>query len=347
MHGRARDESESMTEQLETTAWADVVSQWNRSHGPRLQIRDCDLQWNLSQQNLVRYRTTRLARVPVIVAVATPQGVAAGLLANSLWLSLWGEIPPGTETGFLRAFQDLAEREGKSRLVIGADEFHFLPGVPLGEPGGQGERFAQSLRDLRFEGSEVADFIGSLKTEPVATYIAESNAQAEEQGWRFEPVLDTAEKAAMAVFLAREFPGRWTREFQFWAERVDTRRAFWMALRLDSDAILGFARIAIRDRLAPLDTGWSPGALRLPLRAADDESRGWTGQDGCLGPIGVASSQRGQGAGKVLLGKTLETLRKNNAGRVCIDWTNAFKYYLPLRLEQARTYWAAWKNGLD
>jgi predicted GNAT family N-acyltransferase len=330
---------------LEAQDWRPVVAEWNRTHGLAYQVRPSDVSWNFSEQDLVRYRVTKVATTSVIVATATPQGIAAGLSQPSLWLALWGEIPEGREPEFLDGFRALGKQEGKTRLVLGADEFHLVPGVPVTDIAG--ERLKAALQAAKFEGSEAGDFIGPAKSPKVDAYLNDAVAQANNDGWRFLPVETRDEEDALYAFLAKEFAGRWTREFAFWRSRQDTRRAYWHSLKHQGDEILGFARMAVRGKQKPLDQGWSPGALRLPLRTADDMKRDWLEQDACLGPIGVASSQRGKGAGRVLLGRVLESLQAHNAGRVCIDWTNAFKYYYPLGFEISRQYWTAWKSGLD
>jgi hypothetical protein len=83
-----------------------------------------------------------------------------------------------------------------------------------------------------------------------------------------------------------------------------------------------------------------PGALRFPLAAGSVDSP----FDASLGPIGISSSERGRGAGKVLLGLSLQLLLDKNAERLCIDWTNAYNYYKPLGLQVVRRYRSALKD---
>ena len=317
------------------TTSLEVLMQWNRCHGPSFQISESDLRWNLREQDHVHYRTEKLGGVPVIYALASDRGLAAGLAGGNLWLSLWGEVASGQENEFARALVALAAREGKSRIATAGDEFHFLPGVPEGD-----ETLITGLKSQGFEGVVAADFCGDIRSAAVTSYISEAHLLAAEKKWRFTPVETAAEFREAETFLAKEFPGRWLREFQFWKSRQDTGRGFWSVLRDESGVVLGFARMAVRGRIENLDQGWNPGALRLPLRAG--LSRDAT--DSCLGPIGVAASLRGQGAGRVLLGFTLETLKDHNAGPICIDWTDAFKYYYPLQFEVVRKYWTAWRK---
>src|SRR5262249_5055703 len=134
--------------------------------------------------------------------------------------------------------------------------------------------------------------------------------------------------------------GRWSREFQFWNSRQDTKRAQWFVLTTaKSPEILGFARLAVRSHHKPLDQGWNPGALRLSTDS------NFSATDGCLGPIGVAKSLRGQGAGRVLLAHVLHTLKTQGSKEICIDWTDAIQYYSALNFKEARNYWTAWKSG--
>ena len=62
-----------------------VLNQWNRSHGANFQIRNCDLAWNFSEQDFVRYRVSSLAGVLVQVGEGklSPAAVKAILAAKT------------------------------------------------------------------------------------------------------------------------------------------------------------------------------------------------------------------------------------------------------------------------
>ncbi|HVK62199.1 MAG TPA: GNAT family N-acetyltransferase [Bdellovibrionales bacterium] len=318
---------------------SEVLKEWNSTQSRVYRLSEADLRWNHEQQNLVVYRVVRIGGVPCITSIASKDGAATGIPAKNLWLNLWGDIEEGKEAAFVAALEDHVTQAGYSKLVIGGDEFHCVPGVPMESKRGQGLKAA--LAQASFSGAEAADFAGRLDSNEVDTYVSDALMKAEERGLSFTKVISVATQDQLEMFLDKEFPGRWAREFRFWRSREDTRRAVWMTLRDQTDGVIGFARIAVRGRHLPLDKGWTPGALRLPL---DSKDLLITGSDSCLGPIGVAVSERGKGTGKVLLGLVLETLRHKNAERVCIDWTNAFKYYEPLGFEIARRYWTAWKS---
>lgn len=313
-----------------------ILSAWNSSHGAPFQLRPHDLQWNLHKQNLIAYSFHEAAGTPVIIATATQLGIAAGIPVRNMWLSLWGEIKDHQQ--FVDELKALTKKIGKSKTVIGGDEFHLTPGVPLSP---LGIKLQNALQVAGFKGEEVSDYFGDIKSPPVADYIATARAEFEMRGLSFNEVTTPEDISIAESFLAKEFPGRWTREFKFWAaSREETRRSYWRLLRTNDGEVIGFARMTIRGRSLPLERSWTPGALRMPTQFEQPLHISTT--DCSLGPIGIASSQRGQGTGKVLLGLVLESLRNSPTERICIDWTNAFKYYEPLKFEVARRYWTAW-----
>jgi len=313
-----------------------IAEQWNRIQGVDYAVRDADLVWNLTQQDLVLYETTEICKVPLIYAVVTEKGIQAGLSARSLWLSLWCEVEVLHQAQFITELLAFAKSKTKTRVVLGGDDFHFVSGVPLHTASGR--HLAEALVKSGFEGGRVVDYVGSLKSPAVRTYIDEGRAIAAKNNWSFPIVATTQQSNEMFEFLKRAFPGRWAREFEFWRQREDARRAYWHALKNSDGVAIGFARMAIRGRINNLDQGWSPGALRLSL------GDGLLMNDSCLGPIGVAVEHRGHGAGRALLALVLDSLFIHNAGRICIDWTNAFKYYYPLNFEEQRHYWAGAKS---
>ncbi len=313
-----------------------VLQQWNKSHSAYYRLCEADLRWILHEQNWLYYRPTQLAGTHVIYAVASVDGIKAGLSARSLWLTLWGEIAEKSEDQFVASLCKLAMSEGKTRLSVGGDEFHFTPGVPLESEGGL--RLASALARAGFKGSEEVDFVGDVNSPVVGKYIADAQTLACEKNWHWLAVNSESERDELESFLSREFPGRWTREFQFWRSRGDVRRALWMVMK-DGNGVLGFSRLGLRSRLLDPDQGWSPASLKLPL--SDNLQTARNPNDSFLGPIGVASHLRGQGAGRAVLGLVLDSLKGLNAGRVCIDWTNAIKYYYPLHFAQVRKFGTA------
>ena len=286
----------------------------------------------------MRYWRDELDGVPVLWAEPSPEGLELGILPKGLWLSLFGEVSDGKEASFASAAEAFARQSGKTRLAICSDEFHFLPGIPVSEA--RGLKLAEAFKAKGFSTADCADFVGEPEASKCSAYCDEAEAEARRRGWTLREVESESDKAELSAFLGREFSGRWLREWKVWGIRPDTSRAFWSLLRDEKQTVLGFSRLARRGRYLPLQAGWTPGALRLPL--APQSARLDT--DSCLGPIGISASERGRGAGKILLGLSLRELVLQGAKRTCIDWTNAYNYYTPLGFEIVRRYLSAWKE---
>ena len=317
---------------------SELLQSWNTCHGAFYQVKDSDLQWNMSEQALVSYSLADVSGVPVLLAEATPEGVQWGILEKGLWVSLFGEIPQGRETDFVRGTEDLARERKKGRIAIGSDEFHFLPGIPSDDPVGVSLISAFDARS--FSKAECVDYVGELRGPQCSAYVESSRIEAKKRNWRLVWVKTNEERKELTDFLMREFPGRWSREWKIWQARADVARAFWCLLYDEKSRVLGFSRLAVRGRLPDSGQGWVPGAMRLPLNPA----AGWGNTDSCLGPIGISAQERGRGAGKILLGLSLYELCLQGANRTCIDWTNAYNYYTPLGFEIVRRYFTVWKE---
>lgn len=316
-----------------------VVTEWNQCHGAFYAVHEADLRWNLLEQDWLEYRVEDFEGVPVLLALPTNAGIAAGISGKTLWLSLHGEVPAGKEPEFINAFLRSAKHAGKTRVQVGGEEFHFVAGVPIDEP--NGARLAAAFAAQGFTFAEAADFGGVLSGDKISSYIAQAREAAEKIGCTLVMAHGEEDFHLLAEFLLKEFPGRWEREFRCWKSRADTRRAFWNLLRDDNGRLLGFSRLALRGNIPLLESGWTPGAIRLPL---DDVSPGRHYADSCLGPIGISATERGRGTGKILLGLSLQLLLLNKADRVCIDWTNAYNYYTPLGVRFLRKFHSTWKD---
>jgi GNAT superfamily N-acetyltransferase len=302
---------------------------WNENQPPLYRLRSCDLLWNLQQQSLFHYEMKSFNEVPVLIGFASKAGEAKGINASALHLCLWGPILSQADT-FLAAVEDFAETRQFKKLVFGADEFHFLPGIPDHQ-----QSLIDAIQKHNYTTSKVADLTGNILQREVELFLQTNSIQQAQ----WTAVTNQLEKLKLIAFLQAEFPGRWLREFLLWDERADGARAQWFSY-YDQLKVIGFARIGVRSLLQPLYQGWTMGALRLPtnLEAQLYES------DGCLGPIGIARSARGKGAGKILLGLALQELKSKNAKRICIDWTDAFKYYQEIQFKRFRNYITAWKQ---
>ncbi len=286
------------------------------------------MEWNLTQQRLIQYQTKSFDGTSVLLAKSTKEGLTLGIPENQMHVSLWG--PTKNPAQLIKSIEAFARENQMQKLLWGADEFHFLPGVPSEQT-----ELISVLQKNNYVTMEVADLAGNCGQYEVQELINSISIG----DYDFELIDNQIEKIKMIDFLKTEFPGRWLREFLIWDQRLDTKRALWFGLKKDRKFV-GFARIGVRKNFLPTDQGWTMGALRFPPGAENV----FSDSDGCLGPIGVAESERGKGSGKVLLGLALQELRSRNTKQICIDWTNAFKYYERLNFKRVRNYQGAWKQ---
>lgn len=308
-----------------------VVEQWNQCHGAFYQVRPNDLEWQFQGQSWLRYRVLELAGVPTLVANANPSGSEAGIAKDNLWISLYGKI--SQPRAFVEAALALLRAEGKKKLVFGGDEFHLVSGVPKDDAD-----LLAALAANEFQFADMVDYAGAVQSSNIAAYCAEVAQAPNFSLWRLEKAVSDKQQEKLQKFLLKEFPGRWEREFRFWLSQEGMERSAWLNLFFgEEESPRGFARLSFRGER---EGGWCPGALRLPALAEAGISK----FDSCLGPIGMASTERGKGNGRVLLGISLKYLLENHAQTVCIDWTNAYNYYMPLRLPVVRSYQSAWKQ---
>ena len=306
-----------------------LLQKWNLQN-PLYEVRSCDLYWNFHKQTLVSYEVHTFAGVDALICFPTRMGVSAGLNEHQVNVSLWSDVDSKNASQFLSELESFCLNRNFKKWVFGAEDFHFLPGIPIEQ-----KALIESVQKNNYVTMELADLLGSLDQPEVKTLISSISTA----DFEFEEIKNQNEKLKAIDFLKTEFPGRWLREFLIWDQRVDSNRALWFSLKKNRK-IVGFARIGIRNLLLPMDSGWTMGALRLPNGTSDKYSE----TDGCLGPIGIAKSERGHGTGKILLGLALKELKSRNAKQICIDWTDAFKYYQELNFRRARNYWGAWKQ---
>ncbi len=306
-----------------------LFEDWNKCHSAYFRLRGGDFHWHQTRQNWLDYEIQTLAGVPCMVAKATQEGELNGLSSKTLWISLWGKVK-NREHEFVSAALDASKRLKKTRLSLGGEEFHFLPGVPEEDRG-----LIDALREHAFVLNDAADFSGSLSNPQMQEYLSVASKAAIESGWTLSEI-EVSRFDDFSSYMKKEFPGRWSREFLYWRNLEHKNGVFWNEL-VDFDGNRkGFSRLAKRGS----DSLWMPGALRFPLFPEGDDCD----TDSCLGPIGISASERGKGAGKFLLALSLQKLLMRGAVKVSIDWTNAYNYYKPLGLKMVRNYMSAWRD---
>jgi len=305
-----------------------VVDEWNLCHDAPYRVSALDLSWHFQKQNWVNYKVVELGGVAALLAQASEEGIRIGIPGENLWLSLVSEVKE--PENFFSELVDFAQKGRKKKVLLGGDEFHWISGLPDKDA----DRFQSIISNLGFQFSDVVDYGGSVGDSKISAYI-ENAKNSSWADWDLVEVKTESGTVELGSFLEKEFPGRWSREFIFWKGREDTRCAKWFYLRNKNvEGIRGFARLSMRGDKSDV---WFPAALRMPLLTGKSEN------DSCLGPIGMAAAERGKGNGRVLLAKSLEYLLRQNAQTLCIDWTNAYNYYIPLGLPVVRKYRSAWK----
>ena len=327
---------------------------WNESASKNTQIRTEDLVWNFFNQDLVNYEFVEISSGGLVgkflTTHATDEGVFQKIPKENFWISLWCfndiELLDLEGQTVLENLVKSIQGRGFKKITFGGDEFHFLPGAP--NENSTCKKLSEILNKMNFQFYEVADLGGELPyslntASPVTDLIIKSN-QLLKGKFQIEEVATENQKKDLQEFLKTEFPGRWLREYECWLNGIDSEnRATWLLLRESTTdrpngSTIGFSRSAIRKSVNCNSPSWSPGAIRLPIIAD------WNVHDGCLGPIGVAKSQRGKGAGSIILGQTLFQLIKKKTKNICIDWTDAFGYYEKLSFQRIRNYKCPFKK---
>ena len=140
-------------------SFPELVAEWNGCHGAFYRLRANDFLWHQHNQTWLTYALTSAAGIPVLLAEATSEGIANGISAKTLWLSLFGKISSSNAHEFLSELEAAAAQKGKTRLSLGGEEFHFLPGLPESDK----EILALELTRRGYALADCADFAGDLR----------------------------------------------------------------------------------------------------------------------------------------------------------------------------------------
>lgn len=220
--------------------------------------------------------------------------------AGDGWIALLAVAPHVWRQGIGRALLAGAQARlmarGATRIVLGANFHHALPGIPRNFTDARDFFHSQGY----VEGSEQWDVRRDLRAEPGLP------APVAPPGVVLRPY-EPGEREALVAFLQATFPGRWPRDVEY---------------GLDEGWPIGQVMGAFRDGVpvgfAQLHPPGSPGASR------------WSGFEptvAALGPIGVGNTERGQGLGLALLLAGLQALSVRGAGPTVIDWTDLLDFY--------------------
>ncbi|MBI1756271.1 MAG: GNAT family N-acetyltransferase [Fimbriimonas ginsengisoli] len=231
----------------------------------------------------------------LIKSSATPTLYPGGE-ARHAHLCAFACASPDSGDEALRASIDAVRRRGATRLVLGQDSRHLLPGCPDDALG-----LRASLERVGFRrGGEIFDLERDLQ---------DYRPRPLPEGSAFRP-LDEADMKTLDRLLKDEFSPRWRFDVTDKARREGPECVFGLFV---DGSLSGFALLQ------------QEGA-KLPLGGA--VWRASLGPNWCsLGPIGVVKALRGRGLGDALLGSALERLRDRGARRCIIDWTVLASFY--------------------
>jgi GNAT superfamily N-acetyltransferase len=208
----------------------------------------------------------------VVVAPARQrQGVGTRLMTHAL--------------GRLRA-------AGATRVEVGGDPLHLLPGIP--DPGAAG--FFAGL------GAEIEPVVHDLRRD-LTDWTAPAGPPVAEPADDWDEVIE---------FLGAQFPGLWTWTAEEARRRGDGPEAHLLLRR--EGVVRGCARLHLpgRQRLIGPSLNWAP--LLSPAC-------------GGLGPIGIDERCRGEGLGLALLHAGVSRLRAQGVRDMVIDWTDLLGFY--------------------
>ncbi|MED2974142.1 GNAT family N-acetyltransferase [Fictibacillus sp. B-59209] len=229
----------------------------------------------------------------------------------------------GIGTLLLNEAEASLRRSGIRQVQIGADFFHYFPGVPSEDVHTRkwfekkgyvpsGEEF-----DLLFEG----DNKWILSEDPSVRF----------------PILKPEERDRLLTFLSRTFPGRWEYEAHHYFRSGGTGREFIVAK--ENENIIGFCRI--NDPSSPVlgpNVSWYPS---------------FNGTLGGIGPLGISPEYRGKGLGKKIVARGMRVLFDRGVSHLVIDWTTLVDFYSKLGFSVWKSYtryqkeWGSMEGGVS
>lgn len=298
-----------------------IVALWNRTLGDAYPLQERLLRQNLDENPNFRPGDAVLAwDGDDLVGFALLQRYRGGEAhclgwRDHAWLAAVVVAPghqrQGTGTRMVSLLQEEAWSDGVTEIQPAGSIFWFFPGIPDELPAARpffeslGLQFGPTVYDVR------ANLTGFQMPEQSARVIAG-------HGMSVRPCTAN-ETGTLLTFILAEFGGNWWYNTKVFFEAGGASDD-WLLL-VQNDAIVGMAR------------------LHHPGQAVIGAARFWlhAPSAGGLGPIGVATTLRGQGLGLAFLHATLAQLQRLGVTDAVADWTDLVDFY-------AKAGFSLWKR---
>ncbi len=239
----------------------------------------------------------------------------------------------GLGSSLLESAELWARARGARKLLLGADRYHFFPGIPQDSGSSpmdpsESEGFVRAGAFFKSRGFEVsapeADLIADISGFDYQSLATRYPLAPDYRFGFYSPEC----RPSLTAFFKRNFPGRW---YDDTIEALDAgMRPQDLALIFDANSqVQGFARIY--DAASPVI---GPGVYWRSLLG---------GHCGGLGPIGVDEKKRGLGLGIAILRLSIQELAKRGVGPMVIDWTDLLDFYGKLGFSTWKSYLKAVK----
>ena len=265
--------------------WVERARLWNETYGERLHL----------EPELIRFSFEKTATQDPVVVTTPSFELLCKLEKNLLRLHLPIPLKKLGANEFA-PLRDKARELGALKIIFGGGDRHLFPGVPL-----SGD-LRQWLQWIPPKGEAVVDLEGSL-----ALLVKESE-KIQLRGI-LRPPKNSEEQKTLLDFVAREFPGRWTREIS--NDFLAGLQKYYFGYFIEGE-LTGYVRLY----------GWN----REYKGPGNNFIRGQEKLGG-LGPIGVAAALRGAGFGAQILKASWNVLLAHGCSRVRVDWTTEIGFY--------------------
>jgi GNAT superfamily N-acetyltransferase len=291
----------------------DCLTSWNASHSAKWRLSLHDFEVQLKDDLLVPEFCGH-SESGFVIAKRSPQGRLFPGVENQTLI-----IASITDPTLLAEIKEKAKEAGFTRLALGTDENHLVPGLIVEEGWQLGDRLKEAMVSTGWEKGEhiQVDLERDLGDYELPLFCNEAIMSNNAQVWPAH----AENEEALEAFLIETFPGRWTYDVM---AKFRSGEPHQIDLLFFEGEVVGFSCTQNESSRNPI------GGARWRLDLGDQ----WAS----LGPIGVSEKVRGKRLGHALLGFSLHRLALEGARRTIIDWTTLVDFYGVHGFEVNRTY---------